>query len=112
LSSQPFVSFCINGHIAESVPEGCFNPEPLIECPYCHTKFFHAVFNWHDREPESTLIPCEPYKYEWVDVWTENIHGQVRVPVYEVSKIRKWIYGKDNEVYDRSQIIELNDYSK
>jgi hypothetical protein len=99
MSSQPYASFCIMGHLIEEVPEGIIPHKELNECPFCHQTLFHTVFNWRDREPETCLISVDPIGYEWVKVWNENVRGQIRVPIYDVSKIKKgWI--------DRSKGVE------
>jgi hypothetical protein len=108
MSSQPHVSFCINGHLVDNVPEGCISFDDSEECPYCHEYFFHTVFNWHDREPETSLIPFEPIKREWVEIWNDEIRGKVRVPVFNVSKIKTWIDRRTNLKYDRSEIFQTS----
>jgi hypothetical protein len=99
MSSPSFTSFCKNGHIVESIPEGCLSFKDLTECSLCHSTETYTILSWRDRDPETCVVPQDPIQYEWIKVWDENIHGQIRVPVYDVSKIKKgWINHKIIEV--------------
>jgi hypothetical protein len=86
-----YCCFCSSGHIVEDVPESyIIHPEIQI-CPYCKSTKFYNVLSWHDREPETCIIPHVPIGFEWERVWNDHIHGEVKVWKYNVSKVLEWV---------------------
>jgi hypothetical protein len=93
-----YCCFCSNGHKVEDVPESCLVHQEIEICPFCKSTKFYNVLGWHDREPETCLIPHVPIGFEWVRVWNDTVHGEVKVLRFDVSKVSRWI--------DRSKGVE------
>jgi hypothetical protein len=98
MSSPAKSTFCSSGHLVENVLEGCFSPIVVTKCPYCKSTNFYTVISWHDREPETCIIPHDPIGFDWVRVWTDTIHGEIKVQRYNVSKVQEWIDRKTNNI--------------
>lgn len=95
MSASTWTKFCFSGHMVEvSFPDDDFlynenESVEIEECPFCHSHLFHNVIDWHDREPETCLVPFEPIRSDNVI----NCNGDpLKVSVYDVGKINYWLY--------------------
>jgi hypothetical protein len=86
-----YTTFCSSGHIVENVPESCIVHKEIEICPFCKSQKFYTILSWHEREPETCLIPHIPIGFEWIRIWSDTIHGEVKVQKYNVSKVTRWI---------------------
>jgi hypothetical protein len=106
MSSPAFTSWCSSGHLVENVPESCIPHNEIKECPYCRSTKFYTILSWHDREPETCLIPHIPIGFEWIRVWNDQIHGEIKVQRYDVSKVSRWIDRTPININSKSEIGE------
>jgi hypothetical protein len=101
-----YCCFCSNGHKVEDVPESCIIHQEIEICPYCKTTKFYNVLGWHNREPETCIIPHTPKEYKWVEFKDENFDGRAKVAVFDVSKVSRWIDRNPINTISKSEIGE------
>jgi hypothetical protein len=93
MGAPGYVQFCKSGHIVKQVAHHFIDDNDVIECPWCHSNVFHFAFEFGDPsyyEDINYPIPQKPITYEWHKIENENFRGEMRIAVYDVSKVTKW----------------------
>lgn len=89
MGAPGYTTFCSNGHIVLDIAhhEVCMD-EPT-ECDWCGSKELRTEIEWgdDDYQQEPFLVPYDPVDGEWRDVHNDRIRGQVRVDIYDVSRL-------------------------
>jgi hypothetical protein len=90
MSSPSYATFCPSGHLVESVVAGTIPAKEITECPYCHSRCFYTILEWYERDPDAVLIGHDPLHYDWVKVNNDWFRGEMKVAIYDVSRIKRW----------------------
>lgn len=77
--------------MVKSVPHHCADMEDVNACPHCGETKMVTLFEWGDDDYYANgdfIVPLEPKSFVWVPVYNDRFHGEMKVDVYDVSRIR------------------------
>lgn len=88
MGAPGYTCFCKNGHIVKTVGHHCIDDDAVKVCPFCKATKFITLIEWPDEDyGTNDMVPFEPIRQEWLSVNFEDFKGNMKVSVFDVSKI-------------------------